>query len=249
MGAVRSAPRWVSLAAQCVCRRSPNLDFAIDHHMRRNSALILGLMFLLAAVLSVAGSFYANTWLHDLFMPLATSCILALALSSWLAFKTNYALWIAIGLFFSLLGDIALLRPAQYFLPGLVSFLFAHVSYLVAFTRDTRFPARLSIWFFYLGVAAALYLFLLPGLPAALQLPVAVYSILLLSMAGQAMGRYFVRHSLSARLAALGALLFMLSDMLLSIDQFHAPLPGASLFILAPYFLGQGLIALSTSQS
>jgi uncharacterized membrane protein YhhN len=139
--------------------------------------------------------------------PLATICILSLAFSNWLGFKKNYALWISIGLFFSLLGDIALLRPAHYFLPGLIAFLFTHIAYFVAFTRDTKFFARLSILFLYLCMAAALYLFPFPGLAGVSKLPVAVYAILLASMAGQALGRDLVLHSTAAQLAAIGALL------------------------------------------
>jgi uncharacterized membrane protein YhhN len=137
------------------------------------------IVFLLAAVSSVAGILSEHFWLHDLFTPLATICILALAVSRWRAFRKSYALWISVGLFFSLLGDIALLRAEEYFLPGLVAFLFAHIAYLIAFTRDTKFPARLSVCFPYLFLAAILYLFLLPRLPVALKLPVAVYAICL----------------------------------------------------------------------
>jgi uncharacterized membrane protein YhhN len=216
--------------------------------MRRNSTIVFSIVFLLAAVSSVAGTLSEHFWLHDLFTPLATICILALAVSNWRAFSKSYALWISVGLFFSLLGDIALLRAEEYFLPGLVAFLFAHVAYLIAFTRDTKFPARLSVWFLYLFVAAILYLFLFPSLPVALKLPVAVYAILLTSMAGQAMGRYLVVRLRVAKLAANGALLFMLSDVFLAIDRFRAPLPRVSLLILVPYFLGQWLMALSTSE-
>jgi uncharacterized membrane protein YhhN len=103
----------------------------------------------------------------------------------------------------------------------------------------------LSVWFLYLLVAAILYF--VSQLPVALKLPVAVYAILLTSMAGQAMGRHLVVRSRVAKLAANGALLFMLSDVL-AIDRFRAPLPRASLLILVPYFLGQWLMALSTSE-
>jgi len=89
----------------------------------------------------------AHPWLHDLFTPLATTCILALAVSNWRSFRKNYALWISIGLFFSLLGDIALLCAEKYFLFGLVAFLFTHIAYLMAFTRDAKFPVRWSVWF------------------------------------------------------------------------------------------------------
>ena len=216
--------------------------------MRRNFTIILSLVFLLAAVFSASGRVFANSWFHDLSTPLATILLLTLATSHWFAFKKNYALWIAIGLFFSLLGDIALLRPADYFLPGLIAFLFAHIAYLIAFTRDAKFPAHFSIWLLFLLVAATLYCYLFAGLPGILKLPVAVYALLLASMAGQAMGRYAVLHSRAGRLAAIGAALFMLSDALLSIDRFRAPLPRASLLILVPYFLGQWLIALSTCE-
>lgn len=227
--------------------RTVSLRFGIAHDMRRNSTILLSLAFLLAAGFSVAGSFSAHLWVHDLCTPLATMLLLLLAVTNVRVFKKHYALWISVGLLFSLLGDIALLRPAQYFLLGLTAFLFAHIAYLLAFTRDTKFPARLNVWFLYLCVAAALYLFLFAGLTGPLKLPVAAYAILLASMAGQAMGRCLAWRSRAARLAAIGALLFMLSDALLSIDRFRAPLPWGSLLVLVPYFLGQWLIARSTS--
>jgi uncharacterized membrane protein YhhN len=152
-------------------RRIVPLRLSSVRAMRRNSTLILSLVFLLAAVFSVTGNLSARPWLRGLFTPLATTCILALAFSNWLGFKKNYALWISIGLFFSRLGEIALLRPAHYVLPGLIAFLFTHIAYLVAFTRDTKFFARLSILFLYLCMAAALYLFLFPGLAGVLKLP------------------------------------------------------------------------------
>ena len=216
--------------------------------MPRNSTLVLSLIFVLAAIFSLTGSFFALPWMHFLFTPLATLCIFSIALSNWRSFKKTYAFWISIGLFFSLLGDVALLRPGRYFLPGLMAFLFAHIAYLMALTRQTKFPARFSLWLIYLSIAAALYAALRPGLPGELRLPVAGYAILLALMAGQAMGRWFVRRTGSAWFAAMGALLFMLSDALLASDRFRAPLPCASLLILVPYFAGQYLMALSTSE-
>jgi hypothetical protein len=75
--------------------------------------MVLSIVFLLAAVSSVAGILSEHFWLHDLFTPLAIICILALAVSHWRAFRKSYALWISIGLCFSLLGDIALLRAEE----------------------------------------------------------------------------------------------------------------------------------------
>src|SRR5271157_2629519 len=96
--------------------------------MPRNSTVILSLFFSLAAALSLAGSSFAHPWLHSLFTPLATLFLLCLALSNRRSSHKTYVLWISIGLFFSLLGDIALLGPTRYFLSGLIAFLFAHIA-------------------------------------------------------------------------------------------------------------------------
>ena len=60
-------------------RRIVSLRLNSAHAMRGNSTLILSLVFLLAAVFSVTGNLSARPWLHGLFTPLATMCILALA--------------------------------------------------------------------------------------------------------------------------------------------------------------------------
>jgi len=57
------------------------------------------MVFLLAAVSSVAGILSEHFWLRDLFTPLATSGILALAVSNWRAFRKSTALCISVGLF------------------------------------------------------------------------------------------------------------------------------------------------------
>jgi uncharacterized membrane protein YhhN len=170
-----------------------------------------------------------------------------MALSNWRARRNAYALWIVIGLLFSLCGDVALIWPSRYFVAGLVAFLFTHITYLVAFTRDTKFLARPFIWIIYVVIAATFYALLFPNLPSNLRLPVAVYAILLSSMAAQAMIRsLFIKTSASCR-AAVGAIFFMLSDLLLSFDRFHTALLLAPVLILVPYYAGQWLIASSTS--
>jgi uncharacterized membrane protein YhhN len=201
----------------------------------------------LASVIAILLHFVPAPALVYVFTPLATILITGIAFANWRAHREACAFWITIGLLFSLAGDLALLQPDRYFLPGLAAFLLTHVAYLVAFTRDVKFPARFSIWLLYLGVIAAIYVFLLVNFPAGLKLPIACYSVLLASMAAQAAGRSLTLKTTSARLAAIGGLLLMLSDTLLTFDRFHAPLTGAPALILTPYYLGQLLIASSTT--
>jgi len=209
----------------------------------------LTLAVILAVLLTLAGYYWPCLWIVYVFKPLATVLLVLIATSSWISNQSAYAQWIVVGLIFSLVGDVLLMWPHQYFLPGLAAFLVAHVAYLVAFTRDCKFPASLSIWFAYVVAAVVFYALLLPTLPPGLRIPVAVYAALLSTMASQAMGRSSLIKTSSAQQAAVGALLFLLSDLLLAFDRFRRPLVWSTTLILVPYYVGQWLIASSASDA
>jgi hypothetical protein len=63
------------------------------------------------------------------------------------------------------------------------------------------------------------------------------------AMGAQATGRALQRRDRASAAVAAGAVLFMLSDTLLALDRFVAPLPLAPLAILGSYFAAQLLIA------
>ncbi len=149
-----------------------------------------------------------------------------------------------IGLIFSLAGDVLLVWPAQYFEFGLAAFICAHIAYLVAFTRDVKFAAHPAIWLLYVAIGLGMTSILWPELPAFLRLPVVLYAFTS-TMAGQAMGRFLTLRTPAARLAAVGAAFFMLSDALLAFGRFYRPFPASGLFILGTC-LTQWMIASST---
>jgi len=200
----------------------------------------------MAAALAIAGHLVEKLWLVYIFKPLATVLILAVALGNAAKTKLLFARWIAIGIFFSLFGDVLLIWPNKWFLPGLAVFLLAHVAYLAAFTRDAKFPASAIVWLALLAVAAANFLALRAHLPRGLAPPVAIYAFALATMTAQAIGRALLLHTLAANFAALGAVFFLLSDTLLGWSRFYHTTPLAPVFILAPYFAAQFLFALST---
>ncbi len=82
---------------------------------------------------------------------------------------------IALGLFFSLMGDILLMLPRDHFVQGLVSFLLAHVCYGLAFLSGAS--ARGWGWGLLMLAAtgAVLLRTLWPGLPGFLRGPVSAY--------------------------------------------------------------------------
>lgn len=142
----------------------------------------------------------------------------------------------------SLAGDTFLMVEG-FFIPGLVSFLLAHVAYVLLFGQGVRWFARPLALAATLGVGGAMYAFLWQGgLPAELRIPVAVYVTVIALMAAQALGRAGALGDRAARQVALGACLFMLSDSLLATNRFVQPLPLAQVGVLATYFAAQAFI-------
>lgn len=204
------------------------------------------LLFIAAcAVLAIASAPWAmnQPWMNFVFKPLATIGVIIYA---WDRGRDRLLQrrWILIGLLLSLVGDIALLWPDKGFLPGLVSFLLAHLAYLVAFTRTQRLAARVAPFAVYALVAGGVLWQLWPGVPAGLRGPVGGYVIFLAAMAAQAAVLWRSGEPRAGWLA-LGGALFVCSDALLATNKFAGPLPLASLWILSTYWLAQVMIATS----
>lgn len=209
---------------------------------------LLPALAVLGALLAIAGNMLAVPALVYVFKPATTLLVIAWA---WPRGADAPAVrrWIRIGLWFSLAGDVFLMWPQQGFLPGLVSFLLAHLAFIVAFTRRVPLVARSQPFALYALVAAVLLAQLWPDVPAALRLPVLAYVACLATMAAQAGVVWLVARGsageMLARNAALGGILFMASDTLLAFNRFSAPIPLSALLILATYWAALGLIAAS----
>ncbi len=151
--------------------------------------------------------------------------------------------WLRVGLVFSLGGDVALLWPEQGFLPGLVSFLLAHLAFIRSMTTQSRFGRPLWPFAGYAGLAGLLIgLVLWPGLPADLRAPVLVYVAVLVAMAGQGAAWWVQARSPAARFAALGGAAFLVSDSLIAIDRFAGGVPLATVWIHSLYWLSLALM-------
>jgi len=142
----------------------------------------------------------------------------------------------------SLAGDVLLISPSL-FLPGLVAFLVAHAFYIAAFSRGVGFmPSRLALAAV-AAFAALILSYVWPGVETGLKAPVAFYVAVIALMAAQAAGRATVLKDGLTVAVALGAFLFMLSDMTIALMKFaHVAWP-ADQWTLATYYLAQGLIA------
>jgi len=150
--------------------------------------------------------------------------------------------WLMLALALSLLGDV-LLMGESLFVPGLVAFLLAHISYIQLFRQDAPWLRSRRAVAVCISAAAVIFVGLdQNGLPTELRVPVAAYVLVIATMAAQAWGRAKHLYSASSLWVAWGSLSFMLSDTLLAFDKFVSPLPYAGLWVLATYYLAQGLI-------
>jgi uncharacterized membrane protein YhhN len=211
--------------------------------MRPIEPKLLGAGLLVCALLAIASAPWALALpaLNFIFKPLATLCVIAYAWPRGAGMVLQRR-WVLIGLVCSLAGDVALLWPQQGFLPGLVSFLLAHLAYLRAFTVQRRLASWPWAFVAYAAVAGLILWRLWPGVPGALQAPVVAYVVCLASMAAQATVLWHGGVE-RGRVLALGGALFVVSDALLATNKFAGPLPLASLWILSSYWAAQWCIA------
>jgi uncharacterized membrane protein YhhN len=151
---------------------------------------------------------------------------------------------IVAGLVLGAIGDV-LLEPRipALFLPGLVTFLLGHIAYVVAFTREAKAlePLRILPSVLIVGVVLAL---VLPALKEP-PLPIILYALTIGAFAWRAAARVGHVPALPAWFGVAGALLFVSSDTLLSVNRFVAPFDFAIPCILVTYWSAQAFIALS----
>jgi uncharacterized membrane protein YhhN len=218
------------------------------------AVVLLGTGAIVGGLLADTSADSAWHWLHWICKPLTTLVIVLLAWQTLPALSPCYRRWILAGLGGSLLGDVLLMLPQDLFVPGLLAFLLGHLCFLAAFLGDSRCSARPWMLLASYGYGALNVGLLWGAIAAPLRLPVLVYVFVLASMGGQAAARAAVfvrRHDPQARSAvraAVGALLFMLSDSLLAWDRFRGPLPLALMGVLATYYLALWWIARSVER-
>ena len=196
-----------------------------------------------AAALATATSALGLVELHRVFKPLALCFALVFVAARAYPIRAvgRFDLLLGAGLVFSLAGDVLLMFPG-FFIPGLLSFLVAHLFYIALFKQGQAwFPSRRALAVT-LGVGALMYAVLFNGLNPVLRFAVAAYVIVIALMAAQAIGRATVLRDKASLGVAIGAGFFMLSDALLATNKFAQPLPMAQLWVLGTYYLAQVLI-------
>lgn len=221
--------------------------------IRKNTSLNL-ILYGCAALGTVVGEAVASHALVYVCKP-----VMLLVLSSWFYFNTRrigdrFTLLVQVGLFFSLVGDVALMfqhLDEFNFLIGLAAFLLAQLCYAIAFFQNivdvgpTRAPWVPLLIAFVIGVYG--YFFagrILPAVDEGIRIPVGIYATAITVMGIAAAFRWGRTYQRSFVLVFFGALFFILSDSLLAVDRFLEPFDAARWSVILSYAIAQLLIVL-----
>lgn len=149
----------------------------------------------------------------------------------------------------SLAGDVFLMLPRDLFLPGLASFLLAHVAYtvgIVAFGHVVAWSGPLMAWLLILLGTIPIARRMLTAIEdPAERVGVSAYMVVIALMVAAAWTLpWRTGVPLAAGVAgALGATLFFASDSMIGLRRFVRDFPGADVLIIVTYHVGQiGLI-------
>jgi uncharacterized membrane protein YhhN len=154
--------------------------------------------------------------------------------------------WFVAALVLSLLGDVFLMLPRDAFIPGLASFLLAHVAYIGGFWADGIRTGPLLVGVVLVALAVAvigtrIVRALRQGPHSGMAIPVAAYMTVISAMVASAVGT-------GEPWAISGAILFFSSDAMIAWERFVARRPWQRLAIIVTYHLGQfGLVLFLTT--
>lgn len=162
--------------------------------------------------------------------------LIAAALAIDLADGTQRT-WFVVALVLSLAGDVFLMLPRDLFVPGLASFLFGHVAYIVGLLSG-------GVSYAGLGVAVVIIAVALPllggrvlravraGDEPELTVPVTLYVLVISAMVVAA-------GASGSALALAGALAFYASDALIAWTRFIQPFDWGRVAVMVTYHVAQ----------
>ncbi len=213
------------------------------------------IIFLLASIGQLIAQFLPEGWLHFISKPMLLISLGGYYLGH--TSKSTFSISVLVAIIFSFSGDVFLMFQNQngmFFIVGLISFLIAHIFYLFAYRQHVEAhdhvplhvtplnnvqKIRFSFPIMLLGTGLVTVLY--PGL-GDLRLPVVVYAVVLVAMVLAAMYRYGRTTAKSFWMVFGGAFFFMLSDSLLAINKFYAPIAWSGIWIMSTYILAQFMI-------
>jgi len=195
----------------------------------------------------ISGNIESLSQLHYFTKPLILASLIAFFWSKSNHLPKGIRNITLLALLFSLTGDILLMfvdTSANFFIGGLIAFLLAHIMYILTFIKKRN--KTINPLFIIIGLliyAAGVFYIVKDGL-GDMQIPVLLYLTVILTMVVMAWLRKEKVSNKSYNLVVIGALFFMISDSVLSINKFYQSFASAGLIIMFTYALAQYLIVM-----
>ena len=180
-----------------------------------------------------------------------TKPVVMVLLLAWFSLKGGWSganLPFALGLIFSLIGDSLLLWQQRFFLPGLLSFMCAHICYIIGF--NLSLPV-FNLWtVIFIVLVAMLWLRAYQAIRRQMdqspknkpmRLPVMIYMVIISLMILSALFCLTKADWTfnSALLVSLGGGMFMISDFLLALQHFGRPIVKGHVMVMMTYHMAQ----------
>ena len=198
-----------------------------------------------SAFFQIYFDFKKNYPLTYIFKPLTITLIIAAAFLKPNYFSLEYKYLVIAGLCFSLLGDILLMfKNSDYFLQGLIAFLFAHLAYLTAIVNETAFQFDIVTLIPICIYFVLLLGFIIPG-SGNKKFYIIIYASVIGILLWQAINLMTLSMNIHVMFLSFGIILFTISDSLLAYNKFAKKINNVQVLILSTYYIAQILISLS----
>ncbi len=208
----------------------------------------LSSVFLIFFIMREYFAYKKNLFLKYFFTP---SLTLILTIMTVLSIIQNgserYRVMILLSLLMALIADtLLMIEEINLLKNGIIFFIMAHVFYIIAFSECLSFKPWNLILIAIIVFLNFIYIKKLAATGNKMLIPVLFYIFILNMMVYSAIIRLNNGVSVSAVLAASGAIMFIFSDFILSVNAFIKPVKNSTVITWLLYAPAQYLIVLST---
>jgi uncharacterized membrane protein YhhN len=217
--------------------------------MKKNTSMLMHLLFAVIVVVELLGRLLDNIRMEYFAKPLIMIWIAVYFLI--FTRKSAFTLPVLLAFFFSWVGDNFLMLSGKnelFFYAGVGGFFCAQLAYIFTFSQYSEKGGKGYLqkkpWtsLFFLAYGAAVVLLLFPGLEGMMKPVIILYAFSLILMSMMALNRRDRVGARSFRMVFLGSLFFLLSDSMIAVNKFYAPIPMAGFLIMITYIAAQYLI-------
>jgi uncharacterized membrane protein YhhN len=213
----------------------------------------IGLLYFGLALVFLSTLIFELQWLHYATKPLFMILLMIFQWKSLAGLPSLFSKLVQFGLFFSWIGDIALMFDEKVeilFVVGLAAFLIAHLGYAYAFVKNVadsnqKFNLGNGIVMAipFIAVTGSFFYYMKDGLPNELFVPVLAYTIVISLMGITSAWRKGHVKARTYNWILIGAILFILSDMVIATNKFIVDFDYDAILNMTLYLSGQFMIA------